>query len=390
VPDGGVGWPTVAAGLGDELFLVARSERGSLYLSRAKSAEASNPSGWSTPSRIQTRHDGKVSPAEIGWDDAGNLFLAYSVQANDERGVYLIQSSDLGETWSDPYLVFNGVAAGFELVGPPYLYVSSNGRIAILWKQQSIQAEDVPQTISLYFAYSADAGRTFSEAKRVVEGPVGWRTLGIDGQGNLHLFWQSLDDMNSLWNQVSYDGGQSWQSPVKFPVDEGLVTVTADPGGRLHLVESGLSGLHHWLWDGNHWQEEALTNWSPASLDATKVTGLAASVNENGKMAVVMAASNSTSDAKEALLYFAARSIDLQPIEIKSQETPVQVVTTAEVTPPEPTPTVELTLAGLQTPNDLTTSSDLSTVSKVMIPVALLLIGVFGVVTVKAVRGRNR
>ena len=265
LPEGEAGWPAIAAGPGNELFLIARNNKGALYFSRATSGNAATASSWSTPTRLGIGHDGKIGSVDIAWDAAGTVYVAYSVPVNEERGIYLVQSKDDGTTWSEPLQVFNGAAAGFDLVGAPSLLISENGFLHIIWKQQSIQGDGVPQPLSLYYTRSEDGGHTFSDAELVVEEPVAWREIVTDGKGNLHLLWQPQDTLTTVWDQVSLDGGRSWQFPQGLP-DEGMTAaIMVDSVGRLHLVDAGPGSLGHWLWDGSRWQPEAPLHWSLAS-----------------------------------------------------------------------------------------------------------------------------
>jgi hypothetical protein len=399
VPNGEAGWPAVAAGPGNELFLLARSNTGSLYFSRANSRDAVTPSSWSTPVRLPIVHDGKISPADVAWDAAGTVYIAYSIPVNDERGVYLIHSKDQGKTWSDPLQVFAGAAAGFEVVSSPSLQVSANSQIYMLWKQESIRADGVSQPLSLYFAHSEDGGLSFSKAERVVEAPVGWREIMTDSQGNLHRFWQRLDLRKTLWDQVSSDGGRSWERPQRFPTEGGIAAVTVDTVGRLHLVDVGPSSLTHWLWDGSRWLEDAPARLSLALQNDGPAEMLVASVNINKKMVVILVAPTGASDAAERPLFYLTRTLTMPPGEIAVQETPTQSPPSPSVTPAKtpatallsPTPPVDSGLATPQSPTGIGGPSDpTSLVAKVLLPVVLLLIGVMGVVYLRAFRGRAR
>ena len=389
LPDGEAGSPAIAAGPGNELFLIARSSGGSLYFSRANSSDAARASGWSTPTHLPIAHDGKVGSADVAWDAAGTVHIAYSVPVNDEHGVYLVQSKDQGKTWSGPLQVFNGAAAGFDFVGSPSLLASVNGLMHVIWKRQSIQVDGVSQPLSLYYARSEDAGHTFSEAELVVEAPVAWREIVADGQGNLHQLWQRPDMMTTLWDRVSFDGGHSWQAAQRLPVEEGAAAVTVDPVGRLHLVSVGLGSLGHWLWDGSRWQAEAPLRWSLASQPAGPVELLAAAVNMDGKMVVVLAVPTGAGDVTERLLLYVTRTLDLPPRQTAIQETPTPSPspTYTPTTPPakrSPTPTATVD-SGSARPSDPMTQYAMG-----LLPAALLLLTVLGIVALRAVRVKAR
>lgn len=401
LPEGEAGWPAIAAGPGNELLLIARSSKGSLYFSRANSSDAVTASGWSTPTRLPIAHDGKVGPADVAWDAAGTVHIAYSVPVNDERGVYLVQSKDQGTTWSGPLQVFDGAAAGFDFVGSPSLLALGNGLMHVIWKQQSVQVDGVSQPVSLYYARSEDAGHTFSEAEPVVGAPVAWREIVADGQGNLHQLWQQPDMMTTLWDTVSFEGGRSWQAAQRLPAEGGAAAAIVDPVGRLHLVSVGLGSLGHWLWDGSRWQAEAPLRWSLASQSDGPVELVAAAVNMDGKMMVVLGEPTGAGDVAETLLLFAIRTLELPPRQTAIQETPTPSPPspTREATPttpppkrsPTPSATGDSGSARLQSPTDRIIASDpMIQFAMALLPVALLLLTVLGLVALRAVRVKSR
>jgi len=100
LPEGEAAGSAIAAGPGNELFLIAPNNRGTLYFSRATSGNAATESRWATPTQLGAGHDGEIGSADVAWDAAGTVYVAYSVPVNDERGIYLVQSKDKGTTWS--------------------------------------------------------------------------------------------------------------------------------------------------------------------------------------------------------------------------------------------------------------------------------------------------
>ncbi|HSK65483.1 MAG TPA: hypothetical protein VK888_01035, partial [Anaerolineales bacterium] len=88
--DGEAGRPAIATGPGNELFLLTHTNSGALYFNRATSGNSATRSRWSTPSRLETVHDGQIGSADLASDAAGMIYAAYSVPVNEERGIYLI------------------------------------------------------------------------------------------------------------------------------------------------------------------------------------------------------------------------------------------------------------------------------------------------------------
>jgi hypothetical protein len=398
LPEGEAAWPAIATGPGNELFLIARNNRGMLYFSRAISGNAATQSRWSTPTRLEIGHDGEIGSFDVAWDATGTVYVAYSVPINEERGIYLVLSKDQGTTWSEPLQVFDGAAAGLDLVGAPSLLTSENGYLHIIWTQQSIQGDGVPQPLSLYYTRSEDGGRTFNDAEPVVKEPVAWREIVTDGKGNLHLLWQPHDTLTTVWDQVSSNGGRTWQYPEGLPDEGRLATVTTDPAGRLHLVGVGPKALDHWFWDGSHWQSETPPSWYLSSQQESPVELLAAAVNKQGKMMVVLAEQTGGSDVAERTLLYSTRTLELPPMLAVTQKVPTQTLLPPTLTPATPTPEGLLTLTpsvdnGTATSgqmDDTETNNQTFPIAIALLPVAILLLSVLGLVIRQGTRTKDR
>ena len=399
LPDGEAGWPAITAGPGNELFLIAPTNRGALYLSRAISGNAAAESQWSTPTRLAIVHDGEIGSVDVAWNTTGTVYLVYSVPVNEERGIYLIQSKDRGTSWSEPLQVFNGAAGGFDLVGAPSLLTSEDGSLHIIWKQQSIQGEGALQPRSLYYTQSEDGGQTFSDAELVVEEPVAWREIVADNNGNLHLLWQPQNTPTTVWDQVSLDGGQTWQYPQGLPDERGLAAVMRDSAGRLHFLGLGSGTLSHWIWNDTHWQSEAALEWPLSSEQESPVELLAAAVNKQGKMMVVLAEPAGEGNAAERTLLYSTRTLEFPPNENPTQDTPTQTLLPPALTPATATPEPVFTPAN--TVNSEPTSSQgqtdrnetnnpISPLTMALVPVALLLLSVLGIMIRRANQVEDR
>jgi len=401
LPDGQTGRPAIAVGPENELFLIAPNNRGALYFSRATSGDASTESSWSTPTRLAIGPDGgEIGSVDVAWDAAGTVYVTYSVPVNEERGVYLIQSKDHGSTWSEPLQIFDGVAAEFDFVGAPSLLISENGSLNIVWKQQSIQGDGVPQSLSLYYTRSEDGGQTFIDTQPVVEQAVAWREIVSDAKGNLHLLWQPQDTVTTVWDQVSFDGGRSWGFPQALPNEGTIAAMMVDSVGQLHLVDAGPGSFDHWLWDGSHWQSEPPVHWSLASQqDNAQVELFAAAVNRDGKMVVVLAVPTVEDDVPESTLLYSVRILELPPKETTTVKVPTQTLsppTSIPATPtlersPTPASVVESESAIPRSQIDGSeTNGQISPLAMALIPVALLLLSVLGIAIRRATQFKDQ
>ena len=399
MPEGEAGGPAVAAGPDNELFLIAPSNEGGLYYSQATSNLTITASSWSAPMQLEVGHDGEVGAVDVAWDAAGTVYVVYSVPVNEERGIYLVQSRDDGTSWSAPLQVFDGAAGGFDLVGAPSLLISGNGSLHILWKEQSIEGDGLLQPLALYYVRSEDGGRTFSDADRIVEEPVGWREMVIDGAGNLHVLWQPPSVITTVWDQVSLDGGHSWQIPLGIPNEGTSASIVVDSSGRLHLADASLGSLGHWLWDGDTWQPEATLYWASAPEQETPVDLVASIANKQGKMVVLMGAETGIGDGAARTLLYSSRTLELPLDQAPNDQAPTQTVlaptapptTATPVSVSSPTSTMESEPTTAQSETDQNeTSAGVSPFALALLPVALLLLGVLGLVIRRITRVGDR
>jgi hypothetical protein len=392
LPGGEASSPAIAAGPESDLFLIALGSEGGLYYVRAKSADAANAKRWSTPAPLPTLHDGPVSPADVVWEAAGTIDVAYSIPVYENRGVYLVRSQDRGETWTEPTQVFDGAEAGFDLVGTPALLVTANGHIHLLWKRQSIPTEGPSQPLSLYHAWSEDAGRTFSQPELVVEGPVTWHEIIADGEGNLHRLWQRSDAPSTLWDQVSVDGARSWEVPQQLPIDGGRPTVTLDPVGRPHLMGASGGSLGHWLWSGSRWLSQPPLHWTPSFPQEGPLELLASAINADGEFVVMGSTSPIAGDGTARILQYATSRLSLPagPVATSGESSAPQQSGVVQVQPsPQPAVTPPAEGASLS-PSVLPAADPLTPFIVTVLPSALLLLAVIGFVALRAFRGRTR
>ena len=398
LPEGVAGWPAIAAGPGDELFLVVPNNLGQLFFSRTISGASVMSSNWSTPTELELGHTGKIGAVDVARNASGTIYVAYSIPVNQERGVYFVVSKDEGATWSAPLQLFDGTAAGFDFVGAPSLLATADGSLHVVWDVQSVQGDGSPEAVSLYYARSEDGGHIFDPAELILDESVAWRDLVTDSKGNLHLLWQPQGTLTTVWDQVSMDGGHTWQYPNGLAVTGRLVTVTSDPAGELHLLDIDPAALGHWRWEGNGWKPDVSLSIPVSAQLENSAELLAAAVNKQGKMMVFYTEPTSVGNGQERVLLYSTRSIDLPRIQPQTQNaaTKTQVAPTTSPNTPAPenteiavgTPQSEPTSTPVLTDNDA--GGRISPFTIALVPVALLLLGVLGVMIRQVVRTKDR
>ncbi len=129
----------------------------------------------------------------------GNVYVLASVDppGTDPLDVHLIRSSDGGQNWSAPVAVNDNAGSGsYQWFGT--LSVAPDGRLDAVWNDTSGGAATTSQ---LYYAYSSDAGATWSAGQPV--SPSYDSTLGYPVQnkmGDYYHMVSSVADAAVAWS----------------------------------------------------------------------------------------------------------------------------------------------------------------------------------------------
>lgn len=240
---------------GDLVFSWANLERANLV------SEWVNVTGLPIPSRL-------VNSADIVVDGAGRIFTVYVVPVNEERGIYVTQSMDNGNTWSAPVRVFDAVEAGWERIEQPRIVLDSKGVLHVVFVRASIR---LGQPEGLYYSRSEDGGTTWNEAQLLAEGGIQWVETASYAEQTIHVVWQEFDGLVfANVSQISLDGGISWGKQNNITgVNETstLVSLASNGNGLLHFIQLVRKDnseeynrkslvLQDWEWDGTAWNLE--------------------------------------------------------------------------------------------------------------------------------------
>jgi hypothetical protein len=327
---------------------------GDLWFSWANSERANAPLEWSKPSVLPSPSNLNHSPVIVA-DATGRIVIAYAVAINEERGIYLTQSTDLGVTWLAPQQAFDAVEADWDRVDQPKLTFTDDGALHLLFSQYLAHGDE--STALLHYSKSMNGGTTWSTPEQVSTEPVQWSSLASISQSGLHRLWQqNSGTITSTYHQVSYDGGATWMAPAKVSAGDTLTSapsIAPDWLGNIHLLQSSVSDFQYieeWLWSNDQWQ--LVESKKIALPQQNAVSSIAAGVTTNGGLHAIFLEETFDEEGKlESTLTGMQRSLELsiayspatsaitapQP-QATGVETPV---TEANITPVSP-------LAGLQ------------------------------------------
>jgi hypothetical protein len=231
---------------------------GDLLFSWANSNRANIPLEWTNPIILPSPSKLNDSP-DILVDASGQIVVVYAVALNENRGVYLTQSNDLGETWSLPVKVFDAVLAGWDGIDRPKITLTGDGSLHLMFHQISVLGSQLVD--GLYYSQSIDGGIMWSPAEKVGEQLIRWSEIvGHDDQV-VHRMWQQVDKSIAItFHQLSQDGGKTWDAPVKISNIAAMAPEPAmfiDWDGNLHFMQlttEDNQAFEEWEWSEARWR----------------------------------------------------------------------------------------------------------------------------------------
>jgi hypothetical protein len=240
---------------------------GDVLFNWANLDQAERASGWVESVVLPSPSQMNSSP-DIVVDAAGRIIVAFAVPFNESRGIYMVQSTDNGATWSPYVQAFDGVLPRWDRVDSPKVAITSDGVLHLLVTRQ---AEQPYQSAGLYYLQSQDGGVTWSDPQNVSEGTIYWSDLVAYGQNTIHRLWQENDGLVvANLSQESLDGGLTWGRLLDVTdVDETAspAALVMSPAGQLYyvqLIREQFPGIVNqdklvikaWVWDGSRWNSD--------------------------------------------------------------------------------------------------------------------------------------
>ncbi len=322
-------------------------EQGDILYSRAPIEKAGVASEW-FPSQVLST-DAYASWPQLQQDASGRLYLTYAIAINEERGIYLTTSTDRGQSWEIPELIFDAAGQGLNSIDHPSLVVTPEGSLHLAWAETSISGNQVPQGI--FYMNSTDGGLTWSDPL-VLAGPGNdWPRVVLSGSQIHLLYAQGSTDRATLWERTRPLTGDAWSPAARIPGWNEISLpfgATVDGMGEqssLHLVgvdpEDG--SYYYSLWHENNWSSvEKVTQ----SYGRNPGRGLLATTRlQGGKLVVAWLSQvdengSQTTGAAEKVnqLFINTRSISAYEI----SESPTEVPTPTPTATPAPTATIAI------------------------------------------------
>jgi hypothetical protein len=206
-----------------------------------------NGTGWAIPNDIAAMTSGgEVTRPVIFIDQNGILHLLYretSIYYSQAQVVASISARD----WRSPILISDKQVAYFSRMA-----VDSKGVLHLVYTE-NLPSATCPICYHLFYRQSTDNGKTWSLRVDISKGNIGAvkPQILIDKHDNIHVVWEAgvggsygqLTDPTSVMYTASYDGGNTWSKPYKFPAPNNWgrnVTIGLDGRGTLIVAWLGL------------------------------------------------------------------------------------------------------------------------------------------------------
>jgi len=350
-----------------------------VFYSRAPVATAGSARAWTVPVRLS---EAQATTPDIAVDDEGRLHVVY-VDMFVSPFVRYTSSEDAGTNWMSPVAVSAPQDKAYALNAR--LLVDRQRTLHVIWSES---IEPFPPS-GIYYARSTDLGQTWTAPFELAAGGYSWGSIGMDGEGMLHVFWTGTADWVGKYHTWSPDGGQNWQ-PVErlWPGTGGMLgfaDMAVDGAGIMHLVSAAGSGtffpvatqgeILHVMWLGDHWS--APSHISLPTMNSFREHSFPQIGIERGKTVHVVWTMLNQDPQNQGQYEHVWYASALLPIpELPAAAVPDPLAATAVASAPTPTPaSTQVTEPTRTTPPPLTASPSAAPASTSSLPALVLAVG---------------
>lgn len=245
----------------ERVYLLWTTTAGEMQLTHAQAGQLQASTDWAPPVTLPLTMNAAAAPA-LAVDEAGTLYLAYTISINEQRGVYLLTSADNGQSWSESRQIFDAEAAGWEIVGAPALSIAPGGALHLTFDQRRWTVDAGSVSTGLYYIQCAQPDADCSSPQLAAESQILWNDIEALNQSVIHRLWQSRsDDSIALQHQISSDGGATWSRSNVLVTGAangptGAAAFAVDPDGRLFAFSTIGGFLQSWIWENDIWRPD--------------------------------------------------------------------------------------------------------------------------------------
>ncbi len=365
---------------------------GQIYSAWVDLNQPANSAGWSLPTQLQTKSLG-FSPA-ITLTSNGDLLSIFSDPYDTQKGIYQSSSTNGGESWSPPSLIpiYQNLTNCPIIDQINLIFVASQTYQALFNCYAHTPGNN---SLGLYSIESTNDGESWSSPLLVSDQPVTWNKIFTDHNNSLHRLWKVTEEKTSLFHSISSDGGKSWSSPTNFALIEEKTNATAaaiDNSGAIHLfqavsLENGSAGVFYYRWQDQVWNSMPQLNL--LNIEKGKISALRAGIDNKGQLQLGIVLNTQKSNLEESNFLITSYALALTgqsdtPLVVESPSVPV-----VDATQIGPSPEALETNTPEFDPGQINTSRASNPPTFISIIAGILISAIFIVVSLFIIRRKN-
>ncbi len=255
-------WPQIRSDDRGHVYAIwfdTRDGGGSVYF------RASDDFGrtWREERRVKGAEGNVEGPMQLAADNQGHIYIAWADNREGEYGIYLVASTDHGQTWSKEVRL-DVAKPKVARASVPTLAAGPAGHVYVVWQDARHGGWDI------YLNLSADFGTTWhTEGVRLNTGPPGEAEarlpqIALDGKGTLAVVWQEdrgADQQEGIYLTWSTDFGRTWLNADIRVDDQPAARTAVNP--QIALLPDGAAVI---AWEGTRQdrQERAVKVVAPS------------------------------------------------------------------------------------------------------------------------------
>jgi hypothetical protein len=280
---------SVSTGPEDQISMIWNGGQfGEIFFSSTSRQEAPSARGWLDPEMIVSPGT-SASASNLIVDAEGSFMLAYAIPANEDKGIYILNSPTDGFSWDELSNLPLSLDAECPLVQDPKILDAAPGKLHVVWTCATLPGGVGP--FSLNHAVLDTRTLSWTDPGVVVEASVRWSQLVQEGDGGVHLVWEEFQaDRTRTRHSIFQSETGLWSEPrVVFSQrgQEVHTSLSVDQSGRLHIVQVSTPEfqprLEHRTWNGLAWVSE---DSFPPRLNGA-ATSLSTNITSDGDLIAI-------------------------------------------------------------------------------------------------------
>jgi BNR repeat-like domain len=169
-------------------------------------------------------------------DGGSSLYVAYRIDSANIRDIFLLRSTDRGETWEPARRVSRGMWNFDACPGSGPAGAVRNDTVFVAWMDQ----RNAEEAAAVYITRSTDGGRTFGPEIKL-DSNANLPSVAFDRSGRVFATWGTNEAKGEIYCSMSTDGGATFGARRRVngvvPKEMNMgASMVAAPDGSVHVV----------------------------------------------------------------------------------------------------------------------------------------------------------